>query len=420
MSVNPIPSPASSIWQEPLQMGTFTLKNRVLFSPCTRNRGNIPGPKQAKYYGQRSTAGLIVSEGMLPLPQGYEYQNAPGIYNKKQIAGWKLVTDAVHAGGSIIFGQVMHIGRVANPLFQAAEPAVGPSAVAAKGGKFKQNPYNWVSPAGEAVKVAGEYVVPEPIDDLPALLEMYRTIFHNVKAAGFDGAELHAGNGYLLSQFLDSGSNIRTDKYGGSPENRARLVLEVMDIAISVLGADRVGIKITPDGGYNDQGMPEPELLATYTYLLKEIERRNIAYINIQRWFTTFDTPKRGTIVPVETWRKHYKGRLFLNAQLGPQDAAKLIQDDNADAILFGRFFISNPDLPRRLSEGLPLAPHDWSTFFASTDKGYLDQKAWDETSEEERIAVAKNWAEYLQYLETDKAVEAKLLAEQLAASSSK
>jgi 2,4-dienoyl-CoA reductase-like NADH-dependent reductase (Old Yellow Enzyme family) len=439
MSATP-PVDLTALWQRPLQVGDLTLKNRVLFSPCTRNRGNVPTARQAHYYAQRASAGLIVSEGTLPSPQGYEYQNAPGsesstqqrgrsinlgsnvhvhdahclchpccclsesVYSAKQIAGWKLVTDAVHAAGGIIFCQIMHIGRVANPLFQAALPPVGPSAVAAKGGKFKQSPYTWVNQRGEVIEVGSEYVVPEEIEDTDALIELYRTAFQNCQKAGFDGVELHGGNGYLMSQFLDAGSNIRTDEFGGSPEKRCRMVLDVLDVAIDIWGAGRVGIKLTPEGGLNDQGMPLDELLATFRYLFSKLHEKKIAYVEIQRFFTVFDPTKRGTIVPVTEWRKYYPGTLFLNGQMAPTEAAELLSNG---------FLMSTPDLVDRLSNNLPLNSFDWSTAFSSGDKGYADYKTWAEQSEEEQAETTKQWAEYLKYLEDDKETTLKLYAQQ-------
>ena len=397
-------APSSINWSTPLQVGRHTLQNRVLFAPCTRNRGNVPGKLQAEYYKQRAGAGLIISEGTLPSAQGYEYANAPGIYNKKQVAGWKLVTNAVHSVDGVMFCQLMHIGRVANPLFQAGQPAIGPSAVAAQGGKFKQQPYKWVDTTGGIHEISSSYVTPEAIDDIPSLLDEYRHAFKNIDAAGFDGVELHGGNGYLLSQFLDSKANVREDKYGGSPENRCRFILEVMDIAIEVLGAERVAIKLTPEGGFNDVGMPMPELLATYGYLLKEISKRSIAFVDIQRWFSVFDPSKRGTIVDTREWRKLYPtGRLFLNAQMTPTEALSLIQDGSADAILFGRWFCSTPDLAERIQKDLPVNPFDWATAFAPGTAGYTDYKTWAELGESERENVTTQWKEHLKYLEDDR-----------------
>lgn len=413
----PTPPPSSTdaaTWLQPLRVGDFTLKNRVLFAPCTRNRGNVPTALQVQYYAARASAGLIVTEGTLPTPQGYEYRNAPGIYSAKQVAGWKSVTDAVHSAGGVIFQQVMHIGRVANPLFQAGLPPQGPSAIAAAGGKFRlPEPTPWVDPRGDIVLIDKSYVTPEAIEEPKVVLDEYRTAFRNSLAAGFDGVELHGGNGYLLAQFLDSGSNQRTDAYGGSPENRCRFVLEVMDIAIEIFGAGRVGIKLTPEGGFNDQGMPKDELLATFGHLLRETAARKIAYVEIQRWFSVFDPTKRGTIIPIETWRKLYSGTLFLNGSMAPAEGAELIRAGTADAILFGRAFLANPDLVERLTQGLPLSPFDWSTAFAPGAAGYTDVKTWSELSEEERRDAAKKYEAELAWLAQDKEAQKVLYEKQ-------
>ncbi|RKO83810.1 hypothetical protein BDK51DRAFT_24687 [Blyttiomyces helicus] len=243
----------------PLTIGSLSLKNRFVLASLTRdrNRNTVPEDLNAEYYAQRSTAGLVLGEGVMIEPLGSEWSNAPGIFNEDQIAGWCKVTDAVHAGGSFIFAQLWHIGRVAHPVLQAGLPNVGPSAVAAQGGKFRQ--------------LAGSpgYVVPQAIADPQHYIDLYRVAAQNAKRAGFDGVEIHSANGYLAHQFLDATANQRTDKWGGSSVNRTRFVIEAVKAAIEGFGdSTRVGIKLSPAGGYNDVGDPEDVLIATYSHLV--------------------------------------------------------------------------------------------------------------------------------------------------------
>ncbi|RKO89612.1 hypothetical protein BDK51DRAFT_20470, partial [Blyttiomyces helicus] len=238
----------------PLEIGELTIKNRFVLASLTRNRnpGTVPNELNVEHYRQRSTAGLILSEGVMIEPLGAEWTNAPGIYSEKQIAGWCKVTDAVHVEGSLIFAQLWHIGRTAHPTLQAGQPNVGPSAVAAKGGKFRQ--------------LEG-YV--GAIEDPQRYIDLYRIAAQNAKRAGFDGVEVHSANGYLPHQFIDSTANKRTDKWGGSNENRTRFTIEAVKAAIEGFGdASRVGIKLSPSGGYNDVGDSEEILVPTYTHLV--------------------------------------------------------------------------------------------------------------------------------------------------------
>jgi 2,4-dienoyl-CoA reductase-like NADH-dependent reductase (Old Yellow Enzyme family) len=316
------------------------------------------------------------------------------------------VTDAVHAAGGLIFQQVMDIGRVANPLFQAGQPPQAPSGIAAQGGKFKQKEAAWQAPWGETIMVAEAYVKPEAIADPLEIIERYRAAFTNSKAAGFDGVELHGANGYLIHQFFDSSSNQRTDSWGGSPENRCRFALEVLKVAIAVFGSSgRVGIKLSPEGGYNDMGMSQPDILATYSYFLQEAAKLKLAYVQVQRWFPVFDPAKRGTIVPVDTWRKLYPtGNLFLNGALTPDEAALLLKTGLADAVLFSRFFITSPDLPERLAKNLPVTEFDWLVAYNTKmqEQGYSTFKTWSEMSPEEQQEVRGTWAKTLKAMEAD------------------
>jgi 2,4-dienoyl-CoA reductase-like NADH-dependent reductase (Old Yellow Enzyme family)/predicted dehydrogenase len=284
---------------EPVQIGALQCKNRVIMSALTRNRafgpdfdsknaqpvpyGTIEGQLNARYYSDRAEAGLIVSEGTLIEPQGTEWPLAPEIFNDEHIQGWKIVTDAVHAKGGLIFCQLWHLGRVCHPLLQCGQPNVGPSAIAAKGGKFRM--------------LDGQpgYVKPRPIKNPREFVAKYKLAAENAKKAGFDGVELHNANGYLLHQFLDLGANQRDDEWGGSVENRCRLSLEVLDALISVWGSGRVGIRLSPSGGYNDVGDSEQVLWETYSFLAQQIIKRNIAYVTWEKYLDFMDKEKRGT-----------------------------------------------------------------------------------------------------------------------------
>ncbi|KAJ3285862.1 hypothetical protein HK104_009306 [Borealophlyctis nickersoniae] len=321
-----------------LQVGDVTLKNRIVMASLTRNRGVISNRVNAEYYAQRASTGLIISEGTLIEPQGTEWINAPGIYSEQQIKGWKGTTNLVHEAGGLIFAQLWHLGRVCHPHLQANLPNIGPSAIGATGGKFRL--------------LAGEpgYVTPTAIEDPKTYIELYRKAAQNAKAAGFDGVELHSANGYLVNQFIDSRSNQRTDAYGGSPENRARFALEAIDALISVYGPKRVGIKFSPSGGYNDmQGGPAD--LPTYIHLVKEIEKRGIAYVQVTRYLDDFSAG--GQKVDVDQFRPLLKNtRFFVGGAFTPAEAEEWLKEGKADAVVFGRSVLGTPDFAVRAVRG--------------------------------------------------------------------
>ena len=328
----------------------------------------------------------------------YEFSNAPGIYLPEQIAGWKLVTDAVHAAGGLIVQQVMNIGRVAHPVLQAGQANYGPSAIAAAGGKFRQlQNVRWVSPTpGQdvvEVKDAGEYVRPVAIADPWLRVAEFKQAFVNSKAAGFDGVEVHGANGYLIAQFLDGGSNQRTDEWGGSAVKRTKFALEVVKAAISVFGAGRVGIKISPEGGFNDMGMGSEETVATFGALLSELSLLGIAYVHLQRWFAAFDPAKRGTIVPESTWRRFWKGAFLVNGGYTPEEGLGALQSGEADGVLFGRDWMATPDLVERVVAHQPFNVPDWATFYGPStpaQAGYTDGKRWADLTDAEKTKLAQ------------------------------
>ncbi|KAI9338731.1 hypothetical protein BDR26DRAFT_837992 [Obelidium mucronatum] len=363
--------PKYPILASPLKLGSLTLKNRVLMASLTRNRGSpggVPNDLMALYYKQRSTAGLILSEGTFIEEIGGEWINAPGIYSPAQIKGWKKVTSTVHEAGSLIFCQLWHIGRVAHPLHQAGRPNVAPSAIRAEGGKFRL--------------LAGEpgYVTPVPIEDPQVYVETYRRAARLAKEAGFDGVEIHAANGYFPHQFIEANSNKRTDKWGGSIENRSRFVLEIVKASIAEWGdSKRVGIKLSPAGGYNDMGDDDHLAREEYSYLIQELDKLDIGYIQLSQGFPS---PRANKLVVLDEFRPLIKNALvFNNTGLDAETAEKQlngqgVQGGAIHGAVFGRLFISNPNLPELLQSDGPFKDSDYTTYYTVGEnpvKGYTD-----------------------------------------------
>ncbi|KAJ3074639.1 hypothetical protein HDU99_001692 [Rhizoclosmatium hyalinum] len=356
----------------PLKLGSLTLKNRVIMASLTRNRaspGGIPNDLMALYYKQRSTAGLILSEGTFVEEIGGEWLNAPGIHTPAQIAGWKKVTSAVHSANSLIFAQLWHIGRVAHPNHQNGRPNVGPSAIKAEGGKFRLLEGN------------PGYVQPVAIEDPQVYVEMYRRAAKNAKEAGFDGVELHAANGYLPHQFLESHSNQRTDTWGGSVEKRARFVIEIIKVLISEWGSDakRVGIKLSPAGGYNDMGDVDDVARVQYTYLIQELDKLNLGYIQLSQGYPS---PRANKLVVLNEFRPLIKNaHVFFNTSLTGEIAEQQLTGKfpgvaAIQGAVFGRLFISNPNLPELLQTGGALKESDYKTYYTpgtNPSAGYTD-----------------------------------------------
>ncbi|KAF8966607.1 hypothetical protein BDZ97DRAFT_1657479 [Flammula alnicola] len=340
----------------PLQVGSVTLKNRVMMSALTRNRAENTYPTELmkEYYVQRVVggAGLIVSEAILVTRQGTEWPHAPGIWDAKQVAGWKNITDAVHTAGGKIYAQLWHVGRLSHPeapeQILAGEPVYGPSAVSARGGTFRNIPG---TPG---------YVTPTAIEDPSIIIEKFKKAAINAKEAGFDGVELHGANGYLITQFLDSTANKRTDKWGGSPENRSRFGLEMLKAIIEVFGPD-VAVKLSPVGGYNDVGMPLQETLDTYSYFITEADKLNLAYIALVRYHPYFDieidgVPRATKHDVFESYRPYVKNaKLFLNSNVTPEEGEELVSAGKVDGISIGLNWITHPDLVKRIEHGKPL-----------------------------------------------------------------
>lgn len=346
----------------PLTLGELELPNRLVMAPLTRVRSGaegIPGPLVVEHYRQRASLGLIVSEGTYPTPAGQSYPGQPGLVTEDQIAGWKKVTDAVHAEGGRMFAQIMHGGRVSHPDITGGHEIVAPSAVAIDG--------EVRTPNGKR-----PYPVPRELstDELPAVIQEIVTASRNAVEAGFDGVELHSANGYLLHEFLAPNTNLRTDSYGGSPENRARFVIETVNAMVEALGANRVGIRISPE--HSVQGIAETDpadVRATYEVLVDTIAPLNLAYLSI------LHHDAKGELV--QDLRERFKGTLLVNTGFGEvttrDEAVALVADGHADAVVVGRPAIANPDLARRWRESLPLNEPDPSTFYGEGAKGYTD-----------------------------------------------
>jgi 2,4-dienoyl-CoA reductase-like NADH-dependent reductase (Old Yellow Enzyme family) len=344
---------------EPLKAGAFNLKNRVVMAPLTRCRsaeGRVPTPLMAEYYRQRASAGLILSEATAVDPMGVGYPNTPGIWSAEQVEGWKQVTKAVHEEGGTILLQLWHVGRISHSIYLNGAVPVAPSAIAAP---------------GHVSLVRPEQPFPTPraleLSEIPGIVAAYKRGAQLAKEAGFDGVEIHGANGYLLDQFLQSSTNHRTDNYGGSLENRARLMLEVTDAAISVWGADRVGMHLAPRG--DSHGMGDADPAATFGYVARELGKRGIAFICAREGQAE---PRLGPDI-----KKAFGGVFIANQGFTAETATQEIAAGNADAVAWGKLFIANPDLPERLRTGVALNTPDASTFYAAPDAdrtiGYTD-----------------------------------------------
>ncbi|OIR04343.1 N-ethylmaleimide reductase [mine drainage metagenome] len=348
-----------SILHTPLKVGALTLPNRIVMSPLTRCRsaaGRVPTPLMAEYYRQRSGAGLILSEATSVDPMGVGYPDTPGIWSREQVEGWKGVTRAVHEAGGRIFLQLWHVGRVSHPFYLDGRQPVAPSAIA-------------VPDRVRLLRPPEPYPVPRALElsEIPSVVEAYRVGAQHAQEAGFDGVELHGANGYLLDQFLQDGSNKRTDSYGGPVENRARLLLETVDAAISVWGADRVGVHLAPRG--DAQGMGDSNPAATFGYVARELARRRIAFL-----FTREGIQGRARLTP--DLKRIFGGVVIANEAFTAEQAEQELASGSADAVAWGKLFIANPDLPVRLRAKAPLNEPDPTTFYGGSEKGYIDYPA--------------------------------------------
>jgi N-ethylmaleimide reductase len=346
----------------PFRMGPYTLKNRMVMAPMTRNRageGNVPTPLVATYYRQRASAGLIVTEGSQVSPQGVGYPGTPGIHTDAQVAGWRRVTDAVHAAGGRIFLQLWHVGRVSDPSLQpgGAQP-VAPSALAAEG-LFR-------TPTGTQ-----PFATPRALElaEIPGLIAQFEAGARSALAAGFDGVEIHGANGYLLDQFLRDGSNRRTDEYGGPVEQRARFLLEVAEAVVRVWGADRVGVRLSPLSAFNSMSDKDPR--QTFGYAAAALGRSGLAYLHAV--LPGSDDPTSEAHAMARHLRERFGGTFLLNGGYTQETGDAAVASGLADLISFGTLFLANPDLPERFAERAALNAPDRQTFYGGGEHGYTD-----------------------------------------------
>ncbi|MBK8972862.1 MAG: alkene reductase [Hahellaceae bacterium] len=351
---------------EPVRCGEWNLPNRVLMAPLTRNRAQgdgVPKDMAIDYYRQRASAGLIITEATQISPQGKGYIDTPGIHSEPQVAAWRTITDAVHAAGGRIVLQLWHVGRVSHTSLQPEGQApVAPSAIRANTQTFTPNGFE---PTSEPVALTTAQI--------QSTLADYDRAARLARQAGFDGVEIHAANGYLIDQFLQTRSNQRTDAYGGSIPNRMRFLSEVIDAVTAVWGAHRTGVRLSPLGQFNDMGDSDPEALFSNVY--DYLSTRQLAYLHVMERFPGVPiTPEQEALTL--RLRAHYKGFYIANGGYDGPRAQEALRQGHAHAIAFGRPFISNPDLPERLRRGAPLTEPDGSTFYGGGRKGYTDYPA--------------------------------------------
>jgi len=349
--------------------GAIAASNRVIMAPLTRMRagaGDIPGPSAAEYYSQRASAGFIITEATHICPLGKGYPGTPGIYSDEQVAGWRRVTSAVHAKGGKIVSQLWHVGRISHSSHHPEEGLpVAPSAITPTGQVYTAS---WQLADYETPRALSE-------SEIADLVASYRHAATQAKAAGFDGVEVHAANGYLLDQFLQDGSNHRTDAYGGTVANRTCIVLEVLKTVIDVWGGERVGIRLSPYGTFND--MSDTDTLGLFTYVIKQLNPLRLAYLHMIEPRATnaggSDSVNEGAPGTAQLFRKMFKGKLISAGGYQRETAEEAVTDELADGIAFGRLFLANPDLPTRFETGAPLNRYDRNTFYGGGEKGYTD-----------------------------------------------
>ncbi|WPC04234.1 alkene reductase [Pseudomonas benzenivorans] len=340
---------------DPIKIGELELANRIIMAPLTRTRadaGRVPNALMAEYYVQRASAGLIISEATAVTPMGVGYPDTPGIWSDEQVRGWSNITKAVHAHGGKIVLQLWHVGRISDPLYLGGELPVAPSAIAAKGHVSLVRPLK-------------DYVTPRALEteEIADIVEAYRLGAENAKAAGFDGVEIHGANGYLLDQFLQNSTNKRSDRYGGSIENRARLLLEVTDAAIDVWGAGRVGVHLSPRADAHDMG--DSNRAETFGYVARELGKRGIAFI--------FAREQEADDSLAPSLKEAFGGVFIANERFSKEQANAWLAAGKADAVGFGIPFIANPDLPARLEQDAPLNEAQPQTFYGAGPVGYID-----------------------------------------------
>ncbi len=385
--------PAEKLF-EPIKLGPYTLPHRVVMAPLTRSRarqpGNVPSALNACYYAQRASAALIISEATQVSMQGQGYAWTPGIHSREQISGWRMVTDAVHEAGGLMFMQLWHVGRISHPALQPdGMLPVAPSAIRPAGEAFIENA------RGEGTLVP--FVTPRAlhIEEIPYIVRQYAVGARQARSAGLDGVEIHGANGYLLDQFISSGTNHRTDAYGGSAENRARLLLEVVEAACEIWGRDRVGVRLSPLGTFNDMHDDDPE--ATFGYIASQLNDFRLAYLHLVNpgaaAMDRAEQPSAEAMRILALIREKYHGTLMIAGGFDHTSAEAWLQAERCDLIAFGRKFIANPDLPERLHTGAPLQADDPSTYYGGGAKGYTDYPSLaQERGDQPKPCVDERW----------------------------
>ncbi|MCF8235514.1 MAG: alkene reductase [Bacteroidales bacterium] len=364
-----------SILLKSYDLSGLELPNRFVMAPLTRQRagkGNVPNKMMKTYYSQRASAGLIISEGSQISQQAYGYNDSPGIFTKDQVKGWKKITEAVHKNGGRIFLQLWHVGRHSHPVYQPDEQLpVAPSAVKEDGQiRYRGKKLETVTPRALLT------------EEIPGVANDYADAAVNAIKAGFDGVEIHGANGYLIDQFLQDATNKRTDRYGGSIENRSRFMKEVVEAVCNRIGKERVGIRLSPGGAHGDMSDSDPK--KTFTYAVKSLNQYNLAYLHLVEPFMESAHLPQEMKHAAAYFRKHYNGTIITCGGYDFEKAEEVISAGHADLVAFGRLFISNPDLAERYKKNAPLNDWDCSTFYSNGKKGYIDYPTMKE--EDERI----------------------------------
>lgn len=350
---------------EPYALGPLTLPNRLVMVPMTRNRaaGTVPGEMNATYYVQRASAGLIVTEATQVTPLGQGYPETPGIHSEEQVAGWRRVTEAVHRAGGRIFLQLWHVGRISHSSFHGGALPVAPSAIRPEGDAFT---YQGLQP----------YETPRALEteEIPEVIEQFRAGARNALRAGFDGVEVHGANGYLLDQFLQSGTNQRTDQYGGSVQNRVRLLRQVTEAVVEVWGADRVGVRLSPGGTFNSMSDANP--VETFGHAARELNVLGLAYLHVVDTSQTEAPEGLGGQLPSELLRPLFQGTLIVAGGYTRESGEEALREGRADLVAYGRPLLANPDLVERFEQDAELNEPDPTTFYGGGTEGYLDYPA--------------------------------------------
>lgn len=345
------------------KLGDLTLKNKVIMAPMTRNRSTksrVPSELNIEYYKQRSSAGLIITESTAVSANGVGYINAPGIYNSEQIEGWKKLNKAVHENGGHIFTQLFHVGRISHPDFLTGNLPVAPSAIAPKGQIYTY----------DGLK---DYVAPQEmsINEINQIILDFKQAARNAMAAGFDGIEIHAANGYLINQFIDDTSNKRMDEYGGSVENRSRLLFEVLEVIQEIWDGARVGVRLSPSGIFNSVG--DSNSKETYQYIIEKLNNYKLAYLHIMNPMIPTDDYPEMVKNATQHYGKYYNGTLMVNGGFSRESGNQVLESGEADMVAYGSLFLANPDLPLRFSLKAELNEPDHATYYGGDEKGYTD-----------------------------------------------